>query len=354
MDKGAKKITIAIKKKPLITKKTSPITTPKNPPFEWPRLVDLTTDHDVIISYDVGIINLAYCIMRLDGTEPVIYDWGIIRLADGDPKKICTRKLRSGSACDKKAYYVDSAGKGVCKVHCAKDEKNLERNVTVDNITEWELKTMLFRALDSNPKYLNVNTILIESQPLHAREKIKGIGHSLFDYYVLRGSVDTGHQYDGLQFIDAKNKLSLYDGPPISCHLKTQYARNKWYSVKYCQWFLRHQPDLLSVLNKAKKQDDLADCFMQGLWFLKQRSGQMPTSPAVQSNQKLVYRENNRLKYKKVRAHAPNKKAISSGRYTLSNIKWLISKGRDVTELKPSIEFYFGDLDYFSGVLKNT
>jgi len=102
-------------------------------------------------------------------------------------------------------------------------------------------------------------------------------------------------------------------------------------------------------------KDDLADCFLQGLWYLKY--GQTGTkAPMTSSHQKLVYRENNRLQYKKIRARAPNKKSIASKRYTLSNIKWFMTKGKDVNdnELKTSIEFFFGDIDYFYGVLKNT
>lgn len=347
------KIKIAIKKKPVIIKKADTAT-----PVEtiWKSQPVREGHNNIVISFDVGIINLAYCIMSCEeNTEPEIYSWGIIRLADGDPKKVCSRKLKNGNVCGKKAHYIDIKSKGVCKMHQAKDER-LERNVTVENATEWELKSMLFQELDSDEKYLDVDTILIETQPLKAREKIKGIGHALFDYYVLRGSVDGGYQYDELKFIDAKNKLTVYTGPPISCHLKTQYARNKWYSIKYCQWIIRNQHGLLSFFDGySRKKDDLADCFLQGLWYLKYGKTGKKT-PMSSSHQKLVYRENNRLQYKKIRAHAPAAKSIKSGRYTLSNIKWLMSKGRDISEqkIKSSIEFFFGDLDYFCGVLKNT
>jgi hypothetical protein len=383
------KIKIAIKKKPVVIKKIVPITpvTPVTLVVEeiWkPRPVK--DGQPVIISFDVGIINLAYCIMRIsDEAEPGrgrpdIYSWGIIRLADGDPKKVCSRKLKNGNNCGKKAYYIDRTadkggrpgGLGVCKTHGLGLEQGLglglgqglglglglERNVTVENVSEWELKSMLFKILDSDKKYLDVNSILIESQPLKAREKIKGIGHALFDYYVLRGSIDGHRQYNELTFIDAKNKLTVYTGPPISCHLKTQYARNKWYSIKYCQWILRNQPGLLSFFDGyGKKKDDLADCFLQGLWYLSQPvQASASSSIPVSAHQKLVHRENNCLRYKKIRARAPDSKSIISGKYTLSNIKWLMSKGRDMNDqkIKSSIEFFFGDLDYFCGVLKNT
>lgn len=360
MDDG--KIKIAIKKR------IRPVIKPQTQTQTQTLLAQSWASHEVpaghtnvIISFDIGIINLAYCIMQIPcpDSEPEVFDWGIIRLADGDPKKTCSRKMKNGTVCTRKAFYTDSNIKtrnnGVCKMHKTTDDDGLERNVTVENATEWELKSMLFAELDSDTKYLNVNSILIENQPLKAREKIKGIGHALFDYYVLRGSVDNGRVYDELKFIDAKNKLTVYTGPALSCHLKTQYARNKWYSVRYCQWIIRNQVTLLNYFDSVHKKDDLADCFLQGLWYLKY--GQTGTkAPMTSSHQKLVYRENNRLQYKKIRARPPNKKSITSKHYTLSNVKWFMTKGRDVNdaELKTSIEFFFGDIDYFYGVLKNT
>lgn len=343
------KIKITVKPKPIIKAKLKPLQE------SWtPHSAD---NKDTIISFDVGIINLAYCIMSYNESTEVIevYDWGIIKLADGDPKKVCSRKMKTGNGkCSRKAYYVTDAGHGVCKMHRERDEQ-LNRNVTVENVTEWELKTKLFQELDSDDKYLDVSSILIESQPLKAREKIKGIGHALFDYYVLRGTVDTGHLYTELRFIDAKNKLTVYTGPPISCHLKTQYARNKWYSIKYCSWIIDNKigKGLLNYFeNYGKKKDDLADCFLQGLWYLKYgKTGKK--APMTSSHQKLVYRENNRLRYKKVRARAPTKKLLGYGKLTLSNIKYLVSKnGIKSVESDPilesSIKFFFGDVDYFT------
>lgn len=314
-----------------------------------------------IISFDVGIINLAYCIMTYSVSAGyTIYDWGIINLANGNPKLVCTVKLasgaRAGQKCGKKAIYssTDNKSVGMCQTHANAHSPRV-RNITVDNVTELELKCVLFEHLRNNPKFLEVGTVLIEHQPLKAREKIKGIGHALFDYYVLSNLI-ANKEMPLVKFIDAKNKLTVYDGPPLSCHLKTQYPRNKWYSVKYCQWILSHGlgngNDQTKYFNDCKKQDDLADCFLQGLWYLKYGRDNKQT-PMTSSHQKLVYRENNRLQYKKVRARAPSKKTIGSGRYTLSNLKYLMAHGHSKSSLKTNIEFFFGDLEYFDAVLKN-
>lgn len=309
--------------------------------------------NDVIISFDVGIVNLAYCVMSYINNEIEVYDWGIISLANGNPKMKCAKKMKSsGAKCTRSAFYKNDKGKGECKMH---GEKTNNRNVTVANITEFELKSMLFKILDSNPIFINVSDVLIEMQPNKAQEKIKGVSHALFDYYVLRGTIDNNIIYDEIKFINAKNKLTVYDGPPLSCTLKTQYARNKWYAIRYCRWILKDHVGLINFFETyGSKKDDLADCFLQGLWYLKySKPGEK--APVTSLHQKLVYRENNRLRYKTVRARAPQKNGKTPGQYTLSNVKYLISKGYrpDSSELQSSIEFFFGDLDYFSGVLKN-
>ena len=225
----------------------------------------------LVISFDVGIINLAYCVLDITDTGSIVYDWNIINLVGGDPKLTCSTTLqkKDKSKCSNKAFYIDTNGKGVCLTHSKSlDPETLKRNLTVANVTEAELKERLFRALDANPIFLEPSIVLVEQQPLKGMEKIRGVGHALFDYFVLRGVIDRSKKYSVLKFIDAKNKLTVYEGPPISCHLKTQYARNKWYAIKYCSWAIEHLPYAANYFgNFGQKRDDLADCFLQGVWY---------------------------------------------------------------------------------------
>lgn len=338
-------------------------------PAKFPREVPA---EELTISFDVGIINLAYCILyRRDDGEYHIVDWNIINMANGDPKLTCCAKIgtgaKAGSVCGKKAYYYTKDKKivGYCAVHGK--GHGYERNVTVDNATEFELKCKLFRTLDAQPLFLKPKTILIETQPLKAREKIKGVGHAIFDYYVLRGVIDQKCLYRELRFVDAKNKLTVYTGPPLSCHLKDQYARNKWYGKQYCQWFIskggtERTPEL-AYFEKFPKKDDLADCFLQAVWYIGgscggggngNNEGSRGKAGTASTGHSAARIESNKLLYQRTRPRLVTAKGAKTGRYSLANIRYCVNKyGQNLQKiqgdekLKNSIEFFFGGLDYF-------
>lgn len=77
-----------------------------------------------IISWDVGVIHLAYCILELDedSSEVTILDWDSINLISEDQIQIqCDGKLKSGVKCHNKATHYMNTGDdtryGFCKLH---------------------------------------------------------------------------------------------------------------------------------------------------------------------------------------------------------------------------------------------
>ena len=377
--------------------------------FSKPTSVPVGT----VLSFDVGIKNLAYCMLSLQSQRDyTIHDWGIIDLITEEEDYICTGYLKGGkkkgAQCthkasffepgDKKKCYCsthkpqgqlvpikmvltceakmksgqktgESCGKnasyykelstcervGYCSAH-SKGVTGLTRYYTVDNISDTELRIKLYNAMDQKPEFGLVSTVLVEHQPLHAREKMKSIATSLYDYFVLRYIIDGGKKIE-IRSIDAKNKLTVYDGPPLSCPLKEQYDRNKWYGRKYCEWAIRNKPDYLGFFQDFSKQDDLADSMLQGMWFLL--FGIHGKTGDISSNhQKLVYLEQNTAKLKKIKAVRPSDKQTKKGRYSLSNIRYLANRYKvedyhKVNGLLESINFYFSSLDQFKEALSD-
>ena len=68
----------------------------------------------LFLSIDVGMKNLAYCIIEYN-TQIKIKHWGIINLCN-DKKYICNGKGKKG-ACTKNGKYINTDFKCYCKIH---------------------------------------------------------------------------------------------------------------------------------------------------------------------------------------------------------------------------------------------
>jgi len=240
----------------------------------------------IITSFDIGIRNLAYCILEylphnLSGNQFKIHDWNVIDLLDTvehpkDPK--CQTKYKSGTKigqiCGQLAhyYYLDERGQkiSVCRVHSKSESMtNLKRNYTVANTSLYELARLAINILDKID-FNQSQEIVIESQP-SKNPKMKNFSMILLNYFIIRYIVEKPEHEQTLQdvkFINSRNKLTVYDGEYVDCKLKGQYARNKFYGKVYCQHLIRHNVERLDFLKSFKKKDDLCDSFLQGAWYL--------------------------------------------------------------------------------------
>lgn len=245
----------------------------------------------IIASFDIGIKNLAYCIMeyqphRLPGDKFKIYKWDVLDLLDIDSDKVlkitnkkvktCQIKYKSGQKmgklCANKPYYRvrEASGEviGICKVHSrSRDQDQIQRHYTVANTTHFELAKLSIPQLDEID-FSMCDRIILESQP---HQKMKNFSMMLFNYFVIRYVVDkkeSEHNIKDVCFISSKNKLTVYDGPFIPCKLKTQYTRNKFYGKAYCRYMIRENREKLAFFDTFKKKDDLADSYLQGAWYL--------------------------------------------------------------------------------------
>ena len=233
-----------------------------------------------IASFDIGIKNLAYCIMeyhpeRESGNQYEILDWDVVNLIENKIKLFCETKLKSrDSICGKVAVYHTKELQGYCKLHSKKeDAKSLIpiRQKRVDQVSIQDLNESLIYKLDKIPQLLECETILLEHQP-SKNPKMKNLSNMLYSYFVIRGIVDRRAndlpEVNNIKFISPKNKLLIYDGPFIPCNLKGKYSRNKFYGKAYCKYLIRFNQERLDFFDKFPKKDDLADCFLQGAWYL--------------------------------------------------------------------------------------
>ena len=165
-----------------------------------------------ILSFDVGIKNLAFCILK----ESKIQSWNVSEI-----------KYRTNQS--------------LCEAIVAH--------------------------LDSFPELLNCDTVLIEKQPSR-NNKMRIIEALLNAYFIIKGSSSDSSAISKVLVYSAKYKLG---GNTLKG--KTNYSERKKLGIMRCKKFLESTSEINNefdeIFNKSKKKDDLADSLLQALAYNK-------------------------------------------------------------------------------------
>ena len=139
-----------------------------------------------ILSFDVGIKNLAYCL--LDSEDLSIDDWGILNISV-DP--VCEHQMKD-RVCDNTAKKViKDTGFRLCTSHCKikqyKDKKL--RNVPKLKNPMFELGKSIVKKLNEKTNFLHVDQVCIENQPALKNPTMKSVQMILYSYFLMNGSM---------------------------------------------------------------------------------------------------------------------------------------------------------------------
>lgn len=293
-----------------------------------------------VLSFDVGMKNLAYCLFKIENKQYTILDWDVINICSNNKeiKQICQGVKKKGEKCTKQGYYFKN-DLCFCKIHAKKQKyliptkelKNIEKLKVVD------LKQLMVKhKLETNKKMLKkecitifneylekkyfttnkkiktkdidfytygknmkihferlfkniqLDLILIENQigPLALRMKV--LQGMILQHFIERNcekvlSVNSSNKLK--EFIQKKTTYSERKKESINITLKLlklynsninnngidikKDKMNDFFKKKCEKHITKAKPNWFDYLKTHKKKDDLADCYLQGLWYLK-------------------------------------------------------------------------------------
>ena len=276
-----------------------------------------------ILSIDIGIKNLSFCLFELQTIEEKsnhlkIIKWDNIDLSEKNENK-CIEIDKNG-LCDKPAKFIKD-NKCYCLKHSKKhtllqpktdlkssylNKQNIQSLMEIANkykITyETPIKkTNLLALLNNfsenncflpifktdatkvnlviigrniqhkfdeilNDQLSNIETIIIENQIGPIANKMKTIQGMISQYFIMKNN--NIH----IEFISASNKLKDY--LPKDKKEKLDYKQRKKLGIETCLEIVSTDfrfKEWEIFFNKHLKKDDLSDCFLQGMWFIKHK-----------------------------------------------------------------------------------
>ena len=260
----------------------------------------------MIISFDVGIKNLAYCVIDNSKEDYEINKWDIANLCGEKPK--CCHKTKKG-ICGKNASYNFCQTDYYCGTHVKKVEGKemapelyykvskskktskkslkelnqlvkqdldkeslckfientyLTKNISLKTANQLDLIEIGCKIAKILPEILpmdKITTVLIENQISPIANRMKTIQGMLAQFFIDREITD-------IHFISSSNKLKNFNVK------KKTYAERKQSGIEVMTKLLDEQESInnwKTLFVSHKKKDDLADAFLQGLWYLRNK-----------------------------------------------------------------------------------
>jgi hypothetical protein len=256
----------------------------------------------MLISFDIGIKNLAFCIFDTSSEKYKIHDWGVINLC-GEKVKCCSKTKRG--TCSKNASYiynnnyycgthVKNCGSKLapeCYYKIIKSKRPAKKyikmlktflvsdRIDVDNlciecinnhptkITKGpnaskidliDIGIAISKILPERLPLTSIKRVVIENQISPIANRMKTVQGMLAQFFIDRNVTD-------IMFISSSNKLKGFDVP------KKNYKERKASGIKVTRDIIQENincQNWLEKFDKHTKKDDLADSFLQGLWVI--------------------------------------------------------------------------------------
>jgi hypothetical protein len=279
-----------------------------------------------ILSIDVGIKNLAFCLF----SKSVEYEenyfhidkWDSINLAQQNDMKCL--EIEKNQPCNKPAKFTKN-GKCYCLKHSKKQEyqiptselksgfvnkqkiqslyemadkykikydKPIKKNELVSLINDYIYNTCFEPVENTNASKIDLVTIgrnlqskfdailgehlstidkvIIENQISPIANRMKTIQGMIAQYFIMKNNNIS------IEFVSSINKLKDYstDCKKEDKEEKMKYSDRKKVGIKKCLEIITNEHNYKTwedFFSKHSKKDDLADSFLQGVWYIKNK-----------------------------------------------------------------------------------
>ena len=272
-----------------------------------------------LISIDVGIKNLAFCILE-NGKEVKICKWDVVNLAEKIDVK-CLEMEKTGLPCNKPAKFKKNS-----KCYCLKHSKKMEYLIPTTDLKQSFIQKQNFQSLyqiadkykidykipikkpelvskineyifakcfepieSINSNKINlldigrniqhkfdeiigedmetIDKIIIENQISPIANRMKTIQGMIAQYFIMRNN------FIDIDFVNASNKLKTFVEKTEKIDSKTTYGERKKMGIEKTKLFLKNNnfTNWETYFNSHNKKDDLADSLLQGLWYIENK-----------------------------------------------------------------------------------
>jgi len=192
----------------------------------------------IYISFDIGIKNLALCILKKTDKIEVL-DWRIIAIAESK------KELKGIDDISERVYN--------------------EMDIIVGFLKEANINM--------------IDYVLIENQPSNLNGIMKTIQHIIYNYFNLIKHWDK--DVDNVVLVNASLKSKTHEYVPDITYdesegkknaknfRRSKYVYNKKLSIDICQNYIKDNERLRDIFVNNKKKDDLSDACLQAVSYIR-------------------------------------------------------------------------------------